>query len=323
MTSAEYSAEILVNSLGFRGPEISAAKKPGIVRVLFLGDSFTFGHGLDENETLPFLVGEALERAQPGRFEVVNGGVYGYSTGDQLNLLKKFGLPLEPDIVVVLFMTNDLSDNFNQYKLESGGILARDGASSDYVKSRRITRFIPGADWLRERSHLFKFVGVRLLPLLESGVFQNSAGEADPSQPAGAVATLPPEFDPEFYKAKGSPFEVTAAILADLARSAKEHGARPVMLTLAGAYEFRNAELLPEAGVFHREMSRTALKLGFSHTMALSPLFTGYKGTENLFFPEDTHWTGAATRWVAPAVAELIARAAPPENPSNELAGQR
>src|SRR5690242_15673527 len=78
MSSPEYSADIRINSLGFRGAEISPAKKPGVARVLFLGDSFTFGHGLGETETLPYLVGRELEAKYPGKYEVMNGGVYGY-----------------------------------------------------------------------------------------------------------------------------------------------------------------------------------------------------------------------------------------------------
>jgi hypothetical protein len=310
MTSPEYSAEIRINSLGFRGAEIPAAKKPGVVRVLFLGDSFMFGHGLAENETLPFFVGQELERTRPEKFEVVNGGVYGYSTADELNLFKKFGAPLGLDLVVTLFMSNDLADNANQYTLGNDGNLVKQAGSSDYAKSRRITRFIPGANWLRERSHLFKFVGVRVLPVLTSGVFHDSGNDVDPAQPTRAVAELPPEFRPEFYKAKGGPFEVTTAILAELARTAQQHSARPVLLTLGGAYEFRDGELVPGARVFHQELSRAALNAGFSRTLALSPLLLGYKGEKKLFFPVDTHWTGAATKLVAPSVAEMIVKTA-------------
>ncbi len=74
MVSPEFSAEIRVNSLGFRGPEISPVKKPGVRRVLFLGDSFMFGAGLKEHETLPYAVSRELERRHAGDFEAINGG---------------------------------------------------------------------------------------------------------------------------------------------------------------------------------------------------------------------------------------------------------
>src|SRR5689334_11908014 len=104
MSSPEYAVTLRVNSLGFRGEEVSANKTPGIRRVLFLGDSYTFGHGLVENETLPAVVGQALQKKLPGQYEVINGGVYGYSTANELDLFLKYGRPLKPDIVVILVM---------------------------------------------------------------------------------------------------------------------------------------------------------------------------------------------------------------------------
>jgi lysophospholipase L1-like esterase len=309
MSSPEYSADIRINSLGFRGAEISPVKRPGMTRVLFLGDSFTFGHGLSENETLPYLVGRDLEHNYPGKFEVINGGVYGYSTADELNFLKKFGVPLQPDVVVTLLMTNDFDDNVVGYKLGSGGELIKQKTSSDYTRSRRITRFIPGANWLRAHSHLFKFLGVRLLPVLTSGKLPaaDEQANAGPKQLSSY-----PEFQPQFYEARGGPFEVTRAILAEMARTAQTVGARSLLLTLGGAYEFRDGRLQPEAMVFHSRSGRAALRSGFSRTLALSPLLSRYRGQELLFFPKDTHWTATATQFVAPAVAKAVAETARP-----------
>jgi len=60
---------VRINSLGFRGPEVSlGAARP---RVLFIGDSFTYGDGVDEESTLPAHVARRLGR----RAEVLNGGV--------------------------------------------------------------------------------------------------------------------------------------------------------------------------------------------------------------------------------------------------------
>ena len=125
MTSPEYSAEIKVNSLGFRGKEMSLQKKPGVIRVLFLGASFIFGHGLHEEETLPYRVEQELNRKLPGKFEVINGGVYGYSTANDLELLKKYGLPLKPDVIIILVMTKTMEHNAQWLELNSRGELQK------------------------------------------------------------------------------------------------------------------------------------------------------------------------------------------------------
>lgn len=93
---------VQINSLGFRGPE--AALDPRRSRVLFLGDSFTFGDFVDDPETLPAQVGERLGPD----VEVLNGGVGGTTIVDQRVFLEK-ALPIEPDVVVLVFFENDLN----------------------------------------------------------------------------------------------------------------------------------------------------------------------------------------------------------------------
>ena len=153
MVSPEFSAEIRVNSLGFRGQEISP-QKPGVSRILFLGDSFVFGAGLKEHETLPATVSQELERRHPGDFEAINGGVYGYQTANELELFMKYGVPLNPDIVVILVMTHDMVQNTDWYELTRDGQLQRRPFISHYSRSRAITRYLPGAGWLREHLSL-------------------------------------------------------------------------------------------------------------------------------------------------------------------------
>ncbi len=71
MSASEYSVSLNVNSLGFRGNDISLEKPPGVKRILFLGDSFVFGHGVSGNQTLPFRIGQELNQIMPDTFEVI------------------------------------------------------------------------------------------------------------------------------------------------------------------------------------------------------------------------------------------------------------
>jgi hypothetical protein len=187
--------------------------------------------------------------------------------------------------------------------------LVRRRAASDYGNSRKITRFIPGADWLRAHSHLFKFAGMRLLPVLTSGAAQNSPNAAHPAEPAAADDGLTAEFyTSEFYRAKDGAFAVTTALLAELAGSARETGARSILLTIAGNNEIRDGQVAPRALLPHERLSRAALGVGFSRAVALPSLLAQYRGGEKLFFPQDGHWTAAGTRFVAPAVTEAVAQ---------------
>lgn len=93
-----------------RGPELPMEKLPGEKRMLALGDSFCFGLWADEDESLvAHLARLATDAAPEGSFwRPVNLGVPGYHSGQQLRALVQDGLPLEPDLVVVYFNTNDI-----------------------------------------------------------------------------------------------------------------------------------------------------------------------------------------------------------------------
>jgi lysophospholipase L1-like esterase len=94
---------IRINSLGLRGPETTLV--PHMPRVLCLGDSFTFGDYVNDEETLPAQLGNRFA----GIAEVLNGGVGGTTIVDQREFLKRY-LSLRPDVVVLVYFDNDLED---------------------------------------------------------------------------------------------------------------------------------------------------------------------------------------------------------------------
>ena len=94
------------NSRGWRDAEVSASRAPGDRRIVALGDSFTFGVQVDYGERFS----ERLEETVDG-LEVVNLGVTGYGTDQQLRVLEVEGFGYEPDLVLLVsFLSNDLDD---------------------------------------------------------------------------------------------------------------------------------------------------------------------------------------------------------------------
>jgi len=105
-----YPTYYRLNEWGFRDRDRQAAKNPGTFRVLALGDSFTFGAGVrDASDLYPALLERSLnESAPPGTtFEVVNTGLRGMNTGDQIDYLAERGLDLKPDLITVGHVPND------------------------------------------------------------------------------------------------------------------------------------------------------------------------------------------------------------------------
>ena len=104
---------VRINSHGLRGPEVAWEKPPGTRRILFLGDSVTFGYGLASyQEAFPHLTADLLEELLGVEVEALNAGVGGYSPWQELRYLERDGLRYAPDVVVVSFVLNDVTEKF-------------------------------------------------------------------------------------------------------------------------------------------------------------------------------------------------------------------
>ncbi len=108
----ELGEKILVvqNAYGHRGAPPRAERAAGSKRILTLGDSFTEGVQVSESD----LFTARIAAANP-TLEVLNAGVGGYGTVQEYLYLAGPGLALEPDLVLVMFYENDLTDNALPY----------------------------------------------------------------------------------------------------------------------------------------------------------------------------------------------------------------
>jgi hypothetical protein len=107
-SQGHFSYNIRINSLGLRERPISLVKTAGKRRVLLIGDSVTFGTGVDAG----WRFSDFIQRALKDDIEVINAGVPGWGTDQELIYYESFGRRLDPDIVVVTFtMANDVVNN--------------------------------------------------------------------------------------------------------------------------------------------------------------------------------------------------------------------
>lgn len=104
---------VKINSKGLRGPEIDYAKSPNVTRILYLGDSATFGFGvMNHKNTFPYQIEAILENDLHCEIETINAGVGGYSPWQEYIYLSQEGTKYNPDLVVVAFMLNDVTEKF-------------------------------------------------------------------------------------------------------------------------------------------------------------------------------------------------------------------
>lgn len=91
-----------INSLGFRGEEITLEKPPNTLRIACVGASTTFCGEVSSNEaTWPHQLQERLQALYPDvRIQVINAGIPGYVASLSLKNLRLRVLPLQPDLVI-------------------------------------------------------------------------------------------------------------------------------------------------------------------------------------------------------------------------------
>lgn len=134
------------NSLGYRDLERALAKPPGTTRIVALGDSFTWGAGVDFDDAYPQRLERALSRRRGGPVEVINLALPGFNTADELAVLEKQGFAYRPDLVLVGYVLND----------------AEDASSAEWRRTQEWERERARGPWPWQRSALLRFVAGRL-----------------------------------------------------------------------------------------------------------------------------------------------------------------
>ncbi len=111
----EFGATYSINALGFRNDAPLQVRMPGNRLTLVVGDSFTFGLGVNDDATFV----HHLNAAHPPGISFSNGSIPGFSTDQQALLIGKHLLSLTPDrILLVVYLGNDLFDNRLAFPLQ-------------------------------------------------------------------------------------------------------------------------------------------------------------------------------------------------------------
>lgn len=104
---------VSLNSHGHRDDEVPVEKPAGERRILVLGDSVTFGWGVDQGQDFPARL-ETLLRQQTGTaWQVINAGVNGYNSEQEATYFATDGIRFQPDIVVLVYVGNDVEPIFD------------------------------------------------------------------------------------------------------------------------------------------------------------------------------------------------------------------
>ena len=141
------------------------------IKILVVGDSFTFGYLLDKKDTFVYHLQEYADK-EFGRekFCFLNAGTGGWGTADYVAFIEDFGEIIKPRIVLVIINRSDMERSMERklFTLTSKTKLdlRRNILKSSYLK--KLTNSIPGYQWLLEHSHLVQLLRNRYVYLMQN-----------------------------------------------------------------------------------------------------------------------------------------------------------
>lgn len=247
----EGAAYLQINRYGFRHGERAPAKPPGTWRVAVLGDSFIEAFQVPDEQTFCAQLEHRLHDCSvpaDRNVEVLNFGVSGFGTAQELLMLRHYVWQYEPDVVLLaVFPGNDLRNNSAElepyqvrpfYRLQSGDLVLDDSfrQHSDYLKAQ--------SAWVRCKVGLTDHLRtVQLIYGLRDAWRQRAAGAPPGAGPGVDLAALAEPRDAPWRTA----WELTERLLTEMAGEAARHQARFIVMTVGSDVQVHPDEAVREA----------------------------------------------------------------------------
>ncbi|RYD70579.1 MAG: hypothetical protein EOP84_26450 [Verrucomicrobiaceae bacterium] len=159
-TSADGTWKFTTNAQGFRDTEDYAYEKPdGVRRVLCLGDSQTQGFEARQDRIFPAVIERRLQR-MGYQVEVLNTGISGFGTSEELAFFENEGIRYKPDVVVLAWYINDFNDNEKTglFKLREGILMEEKYEHAPGIAPLRLVNSIPGLEWASQHSYFYSLL---------------------------------------------------------------------------------------------------------------------------------------------------------------------
>ncbi len=216
------------NREGTRGPGVPYDKCPGVCRVAVVGDSMVAAIATEEDQTLVRRLDERLNGSSSGgRFEVLNFGVSGSSTGQELVLYREIVRKYRPDVVVCAFcVTNDFGDNCTRLTSNRGRIYFELDGDGQLAQVPLVPGRAKLTSWLNRHSRFYvwqKHMTQRAVNAVRSQAIQLAArtGGETSSADSAAFGAFCTEHDETLQYA----WQLTEKLLAAFHEEAHANGA--------------------------------------------------------------------------------------------------
>ncbi len=300
---AEYRTRIFTDNEGYRVPEVGQETPTGARRLLAIGDSFTFGVGVDAEDAWPEVLRTELSEAGAPAWTVRNGGVGGYGPLRSSRLFLSSQSAWDPAVVVhALYVGNDLEDpkpeTFRTNPQVKNGRMVSVGRHP--LMNLRI--------WVRVHSHFYIFVRNRFHAVYMASGLAPLSQYFDPS----ALAEWPPRIRDVGWPAGQAAIDETA-------RWCRDRGVGYLVVIVPTRYQVddeswdahRKAWKLPpdafDRDHAQRVVGRHLQERGIPVIDLLPILRDAARTGAHLYYGNDPHWTAEGHRLAALETARRIA----------------
>src|SRR5271156_2992537 len=244
----EGEAYVRINREGFRGPETTIAKPPTTVRIAVLGDSFTEAQQVPEDRTFSAVFARSLGAcpALRGRkVEVLNFGVNGYGTTQELMTLRHQVWQFSPEIVVLaVFTGNDIMNNsviletercrpFYVYR-DGEMVLAGPLGDSPVPRMRCMMRFESRLRFDTRQSEIIKLIDESWRTVKEHLPGKHHQRQDTIGSELGINDVI---YKPPADQAWSDAWRVTEGMIEQMNREVKSHGAAFLVVTLSNGIQ--------------------------------------------------------------------------------------
>ena len=302
----QFKQEISINSHGMRDREHAVAKEPGTIRILVLGDSFMEANQVAFKDSFSSLLEAKLKSEGSGQVEVINAGVSGWGTDDELTYLTRYGFRFHPDLVLVgMTLHNDVQDN----------LMEEFHAYADGVLREKPVEEIPLVDFgllqvkefLASHSHLYQL----LLRAKRSSWIRNEQKRLD----AHVVGLLEKEQTVSMKRG----WNMTRLLFRKMKQRSAEIGAPLVVFLIPLRIQISDHNLqsfleghdMTRDQIMWDQPQRTMMQIGSVEGIMVIDLLADFRQKEKmapdqLYLAGDGHWTAAGHRLASDLVAHRL-----------------
>jgi len=338
----DYGVLVRTNSQGLRDREHGLEPPPGVFRILVLGDSFMEAYQVPLEDSLP----RRLEQRLGDRgVEVLNLGVGGYGTAQELLALEDPGLRYRPRLVVLAFYAaNDVQNNSRAIEAGLFGEDAPTTFSRPYARARDLdaplewtppdrARMEPLVRRWHERSSTLDALRRSLQPAMLAHLFEQAWARV--ASDLGERQAYDPELllgrpflsrlSPDAERLWDEAWLATQRLLVETDRVARDAGARLVVLLVPADFQvvpgaqaavraaYPDAPFDPQR--IDRELAAFLVERGIPFLDPTAEFVRVQAEGRPLFYAlEDRHWNAAGHALAAQLLADfLVGRGLVPE----------